>query len=43
MNTTDRFALIAERAQVAEQYIKDQISKETFYAEMDRLDKLLAA
>ena len=41
MNIGDTFSLIAERAHIAEQYIKEKISKETFYAECDRIDKLM--
>lgn len=42
MDITERFALIAERARILEQYIKDEISKEIYLSEMNRLDNLLA-
>lgn len=41
MNIIDHFALIAERSKLLEKYVKDEISKEKFNSEMNRINDLL--
>lgn len=41
MNTIDLFALIAERAVLLEAFVKNEITKEKFQTELNRINALL--